>query len=73
MMSQLTPHVLIITSVKMTNNYQRFYAKMNFRLSPYIFSWRQLQQYWTPLSNNNNNIFYSNTVGFKANIDDGTV
>ena len=57
----------------MTNNYQRFYTKMNFRLSPYIFSGRQLQQYWTPLSNNNNNIFYSNTVGFKANIDDGAV
>ena len=30
--SQLTPCVLIITSVKMTNNYQRLYTKMNFRL-----------------------------------------
>ena len=30
--SQLTPCVLIITLVKMTNNYQRLYTKMNFRL-----------------------------------------
>ena len=34
--SQLTPCVLIIISVKMTNNYQRLYTKMNFRLSPNI-------------------------------------
>ena len=33
MMSKLTPCVLIITLVKMTNNYQRLYTKMNFRLS----------------------------------------
>ena len=46
MMSKLTPCVLIITLVKMTNNYQRLYTKMNFRLSSYIFLGRQLQRYW---------------------------
>ena len=46
MMSKLTPCVLIIISVKMTHNYQRLYTKMNFRLSPYIFSGKQLQRYW---------------------------
>ena len=34
--SQLTPCVLIIISVKMTNNYQRLYTKMNFRLSKHF-------------------------------------
>ena len=46
MMSKLTPCVLIITLVKMTNNYQCLYTKMNFRLSSYIFLGRQLQRYW---------------------------
>ena len=33
----------------------------------------QLLQHWLPLNNNNNNIFYLNTVGFKANIAYGAV
>ena len=36
--SQLIPCVLIIISVKMTNNYQRLYTKMNFRLYLQTFS-----------------------------------
>ena len=33
----------------------------------------QLLQHWLPLNNNNNNIFYLNTVGFKTNIAYGAV